>query len=198
MNKKDKQIIKDSADVIVSSIPGLNIAWGLSKALYGAGLKLRQQKALEWVEMVRDNPEIFTKELLDQEEFQDGFVFALERYLTERNEGKRKFFRNIFLGYSTTSRKTDFQLERFIHTLSQMSLGDMQVLKNVDTSKQDKNYQIYGNADINLSNIFNLINLGILHTDPSARLGPVNAPFVWVSEFGREFIEYLKNKNAEA
>ena len=29
------------ADEIASKIPGLNIAWGLSKALHGAGLKLR-------------------------------------------------------------------------------------------------------------------------------------------------------------
>ena len=51
MNKKDTQIIKDSIDIVISNIPGLSIAWGLSRALYGAGLKLREQKALEWVEI---------------------------------------------------------------------------------------------------------------------------------------------------
>jgi hypothetical protein len=196
MNKKDKQIIKDSAlvvaDEIVSSIPALNIAWGLSKALFGAGLKLRQQKALEWVEMVRDNPGIFTRELLEQEEFQDGFVFALEKYLTERNEGKREYFRSIFLGYAVAERKSIFQLERFIHTLSQMSSEDIRILRDVDVSRKDKNYQIYGNEAIHLANIYNLINLGILLNDPSSRVGPVNAPFVWISEFGEEFIKYLK------
>ena len=192
MNEKNKQIVKDSIDAIVAAIPGLSLAWGLSKALYGAGLKLRQQKALEWVEMVRDNPNVFKKQLLEQEEFQDGFVFALEKYLTERSEEKRKYFRNIFLGYVLTNDCQSFPLEKFIHTLSQMSGEDIQVLRDVDTLRHDRNYQIYGNENTRLSNIYNLINLGILHTDPSSRLGPVNAPFIWISEFGKEFVKYLK------
>ena len=96
MNEKNKQIIKDSVDVIISNIPGLNVAWGLCQALYGAGLKLREQRALEWVEMIRDNPEIFAREVINQEEFQDGFVYALEKYIIERNEMKRKYYKNFF------------------------------------------------------------------------------------------------------
>lgn len=199
MDKKDKQLLKDSAlvvaDQIASSIPALNIAWGLSKALFGAGIKLRQQKALEWVEMVRDHPEVFTKELLEQEELQDGFVTAFEKYLTERNEEKRKYFRNIFLGYAISDNKQLFPLEKFVHTLSQMSVEDVEVLRDVDTSRQDRNYQIYGNEDTRLANIYSLISLGILMNDPSSRLGPMNAPFVWISEFGKEFVNYIKNEN---
>lgn len=196
MDEKDKQTLKSSAlvvaDQIASSIPALNVAWGLSKALYGAGLKLRQQRALEWVEMVRDNSGTFTKELLEEEEFQDGFVFALEKYLTERSEEKRQYFRSIFLGYASTNQKSTFQLEKLIHTLSQMSQEDIKVLRDVDVSRTDKNYQIYGNEAQHLTSIYNLINLGILLNDPSSRLGPVNAPFVWISEFGREFITFIK------
>ena len=195
MNEKDKQILKDSTDVIVSAIPALNIAWGLSKALYGAGLKLRQQKALEWIEMIRDNPGIFTHELLLQEEFQDGFVFALEKYIIERSEEKRRVFKDIFLGYASTSQKLLFPLEKYVHTLSQLNIDDINVLKDVDVSRTDRNYQIYGNETKNLSNIFALINLGILHNDPSSRMGPVDAPFIWISEFGKEFIKYIKNEN---
>lgn len=87
-NEKNKQIIKDSAlviaDQIASTLPGLNIAWNLSKALYGAGLKLREQRALEWVEMVRDHPSAFTELILKDAKFQDGFVYALERYIREK------------------------------------------------------------------------------------------------------------------
>lgn len=199
MSDKDKQLLRDSAlvvaDQIASSIPALNIAWGLSKALFGAGMKLRQQKALKWVEMVRDHPEIFTKELLEQEEFQDGFVTAFEKYLTERSEEKRKYFRNIFLGYANSDNKQLFPLEKFIHTLSQMSIEDVEVLRDVDISRQDRNYQIYGNEDTSLASIYSLINLGILMSDPSSRLGSMNAPFVLISEFGKEFVNYIKNEN---
>lgn len=198
MNDKDKQLVKDSAlviaDQIASSIPALNIAWGLSKALFGAGMKLRQQKALEWVEMIKDHTEIFIKELLEQEEFQDGFVTAFEKYLTERSEEKRKYFRNIFLGYAISDNKQSFPLEKFIHTLSQMSVEDVKVLRDVDISRQDRNYQIYGNENTSLSSIYSLINLGILMNDPSSRLGPMNAPFVWISEFGKESVTYINNK----
>jgi hypothetical protein len=197
MNDKDKQLLKDSAlvvaDQIVSSIPALNIAWGLSKALFSAGMKLRQQKVLEWVEMIRDHPEVFTKKLLSQEEFQDGFALALEKYIIERNENKRKYFRNIFLGFSTSENKYSFTLERFIHTLSQLSIKDIEILRDVDINRQDRNYQIYGNQDTALANIYNLISLGILLNDPSSRLGPINAPFVWISDYGKEFIKYLSD-----
>lgn len=194
MRDKDKQIITDSVDAVVSAVPGLNLAWGLSKALYGAGLKLRQRKALEWVEMVRDNPSVFTKELLRQEEFQDGFVVALEKYLTERSEIKRKYFQKIFLGYASADQKGIFQLEKFIHTLSQLGIEDTSVLKDIDISRQDSNYQIYGNKRTHLSNIYNLINLGILHNDTGSRIGPVESPFVYISEFGKEFIQYIQNE----
>lgn len=196
MNDKDKQLLKDSAlvvaDQIASSIPALNIAWRLSKAFFSAGMKLRQQKVLEWVEMVRDHPEIFTKRLLEQVEFQDGFVIAFEKYLTERSEEKRRYFRNIFLGYASSDEKQSFPLEKFIHTLSQLSVDDIKILSDVDISRQDKNYQIYGNEDKQLDNIYNLISLGILMNDPSSRLGSVNAPFVWISDFGKEFVNYIE------
>lgn len=200
MNNKDRQVLKDSAlvvaDQIASSIPALNIAWGLSKALFGAGMKLRQQKALEWVEMVRDNPEVFTKELLEQEEFQDGFVYVLEKYLVERNENKREMARNIFLGFVQANNLENFPLERLCIALEQLSLRDIEVLKDVDTERNDRNYQIYGSTDKNVDNIFNLIHVGILRLDTSARFASegYNAPFITITNFGKEFVKYIKDE----
>ncbi|MDD2823231.1 MAG: hypothetical protein PHQ59_04075 [Candidatus Daviesbacteria bacterium] len=207
MNDNDKQVLKDSAlviaDNIVASIDSsfqmqtqipltpFGTSWGLCKALFGSAMRLRENKALEWVEMVKDNPDIFTKEVLEDEKFQDGFVFAFEKYLIERNEEKRMYMRNIFLGFSKTEDKNTFPLEKLTHTLSQLSVEDVLTLKDVDISKIDRNYQIYGNEEYRLANIYNLINLGLLLNDPSSRLGPVNAPFVWISSFGKEFIKYI-------
>jgi len=119
-NKEDKILAEDSAiniadvivDEIAKNIPGINIAWGLSKALYGAGMKLRQERALEWVEMVRDNPSVFTKYVLNDEMFQDGFVYSLEKYLTARAGEKRIYLKNVFLGYAQSESKNQFELER--------------------------------------------------------------------------------------
>lgn len=203
MNNKDKQILKSSAlvvaDQIASSIPALNIAWGLSKALYGAGMKLRQQRALEWVELVKKNPSVFTKELLEQQEFQDGFVYALERYLIERNEEKRRIFQNIFLGFAEAVDKTKFPLEKFTHTLSQLNELDVAVLKDVKPDEQGQNYQIYGANFSRIENIYNLISLGILLDTTGNRMGhnPQESPFVKTSYFGREFIKYIEGETEE-
>lgn len=204
MNDKDKIIVKDSAlvvadaivDAIASNLPGINIVWGLSKALYGSGLKLRQKRALEWVEMVRDNPSIITEEVLSDEKFQDGFVLALEKYLTERSEEKRKVFKNIFLGFAKAHNKEKFPLEKFIHTLSQLSEIDIEVLRDVKVEEQGANYQVYPANSDRIENIFNLIKEGVLLDTTGNRIGyPQDSPFVKASLFGKEFIKYLTNEN---
>lgn len=199
MNDKDNIITKDVAlaviEEIVSKVPGLNLAYGLSKALFEAGLKLRQKRALEWVEMVRDAPGVFTKEILLTEEFQDGFAYSLEKYLIERSEEKRKIARNIFLGFTKAEDKQDFALEKFTHTLSQLSKVDIAVLKDVKVDEQGKNYQIYPINDPKdrTENIFNLIAQGLLLDATGTRIGyPQDAPFVKASSFGKKFIEYIK------
>ncbi|MFA5386303.1 MAG: hypothetical protein WC297_01355 [Candidatus Paceibacterota bacterium] len=194
MNEKDKQIIKDSAlviaDQIASALPGLNIAWGLSKALYGAGLKLREQRALEWVEMVKDNPSAFTEIILRDAKFQDGFVYALERYIREKNEEKRKMMRAIFLGFAQSDNQNRFELERMYHILSILNADDFVVLRDVDTSKTDF-HQIYEQTKNKNELVYDLVTAGILMSDYSSRVGPIAAPFVKVTEFGKEFIKYL-------
>lgn len=218
MNEKDKIILSDSstaiidgalnmADQIVSAIPFLNIAWALSKSLYGAGLKLRQKRALEWVEMVRDNPHIFVEQILVDESFQDGFVYMLENYIRERSDKKRKIAKNIFLGFIKADDKNSFSMEKFVHTLNQLSEKDIEVIKDIDIEKssikfdtsgnevfKELNYQIYGNAGKNRENIYNLINLGILlDENAGGRVGPVNAPFVSLSVFGQEFMKFISD-----
>ena len=195
MDEKAKQIIKDSAlviaDQIASALPGLNIAWGLSKALYGAGLKLREQRALEWVEMVRDNPSAFTKSILQDAKFQDGFVYALERYIREKNENKRIAMRAIFLGFAQSSNQDRFELERMYHVLSILSLEDMRALKDVDVTRADF-HQVYEQTADKNENVYNLVNAGILMSDYSSRIGPIAAPFIKVTEFGKDFIKFMK------
>lgn len=193
---KDKIILKNAAlgvaDTIAASL-GLSVPWELSKALFGAGMKLREQRALEWVEMVRDNPSVFTKQVLEDESFQDGFVYALEKYLVERDEEKRRIARNIFLGFAQAEDKTKFPLEKFAHTLSQLGELDIEVLREVDVSQTGQNYQIYGHNFNRIENIYNLIGLGLLLDVTGNRLGhnPEESPFVKPTFFCKEFVKYL-------
>lgn len=181
-------------DVIATSLPGINIAYKLSKAYLGRGMKLRQHRVLEWVEMVRDNPHFFTEAVLADENFQDGFVIALGKYLVERDETKRKIFRNIFMGFTESDDKVTFPLEKFTHTLSQLSQTDILTLRDVDLNRsEDNNYQIYGNNADRKENIHNLVSLGLLFDTTGTRGGynPANSPFVRISPFGIEFVKHL-------
>jgi len=190
MEPKKKQIINDSINVIVSNVPGLGIAWELTHAVIGAGLKLRQQRALEWVEFVRDNPKSFLEETLCQEDFQDGFVFLTEKYLLERSESKRILMKKILLGFAEVDEKVDFELEKMAFTISQLLPDDIEVLKYVDINNVNS-FQVFDDTKY-LANIHNLINLGILNIDTSARWGEIHSPFVYNTSYGRRFISLLK------
>lgn len=124
----DPNLMKRTLDAGLSSVPGLSVAWALCKALYGNALELRQQKALEWVEMVRDNPGVFREQLLKSTDFQDGFIVALENYLKIRTVLKRGMARKIFIGFAQSKDKENFELERYNTTLNQISAASLEFL----------------------------------------------------------------------
>ncbi len=205
MNDKSKIQIKEVSlgflDGVVNTleirVPGISIPYNMCKALYGAGMKLRENKVLEWVEMVRDNPTIITEQVLSDEKFQDGFVVALEKYLIERNEEKRRIFRNIFLGFADARDKDMFPLEKFVHTLSQLNEMDIQVLRDVKVVEEGvdyKNYQVYGGNYDRIEYIYNLIGVGLLSDVTNGRAGihPDTSPFVKPTPFCKEFVKYLQ------
>lgn len=134
----DPNLIKRAIDAALSSTPELSIAWGLCKALYGNAMELRQQRALEWVEMVRDNPSIFRKEILESPEFQDGFIVALEDYLKLRTLLKRAMARKIFTDFTRAENKEQFELERYNMTLRQLSPNSLKFLAYIKNTVEPK------------------------------------------------------------
>ncbi len=196
MTKEDRQLAKDSAlaaiGAILSANPALAAAWALTGTLLGNGIKLRQQKALGWVEMMRDNSEVFTQGVLSDQAFQDGMVFAVEKYLAERSETKREHARQIFLGFAKSTNKATFAIERYLHTLSQLSETDLQVLATIDVGRIDRNYQPFPTHSPELENLLNLVNLGLLVDTTGNRIGGAEDDmFVKISSFGNEFVGYI-------
>lgn len=127
-------------DAIATSIPGINIAYKLAKAYMGRGMKLRQQRVLEWVEFVRDNLGEFSKQLFDNEQFQDCFVLLTEGYIKERAERKRKLHQQVLLGITslTPDELEKYQLERMITVTNQISLEALNVLLFIKTELLNK------------------------------------------------------------
>ena len=212
MNIQDKDLLKQTAlvtaDTIVATFDAelqartktplapFTFCWNLSKAVYGNVMKLRQERTLNFVNIVQDNPAIFTEEILSDEKFQDGFVYSLEKYLIERSDEKRRILKNIFLGFAQARDKNNFPLEKFTHTLSQLSELDISVFSEVDINNDGKNYQIYPVNNDKTENVFNLIREGLLIDTTGNRMGyPQDSPFVKASFFGKEFIKYLTNEN---
>ena len=215
MNKKiskkelQKQRTKDVLSAGISNLPvGIGTAWDLAEAYFGAGLKLRQERATEWVEMVRDNPGKFVEELANTEEFQDKFVYCLEKYLRERSEEKRRIFRNIFLGEMEPSTDKVFSVEKYINTLQLMSEREVRILRDLvkekdlhKLNKVDKN--TFGDVwvDARLEHeeiIYSLVNLGILNPSYKTvtRVGESKSNLnIHITKFGLEFIKYITNEN---
>ncbi len=127
-------------DAIATSIPGINIAYNIAKAYMGRGMKLRQQRVLEWVEFVRDNLGEFSKQLFDNEQFQDCFALLTEGYVRERAKRKRTLHQQILLGITKFSQKEieGYQLERMIAVTNQISLEALSVLSFIKIELLEK------------------------------------------------------------
>jgi len=130
-----------SADTLALSVAGLSFAWALSKALLGSAMKLRQQTALEWVEMIRDNPSIFTREILETKDFQYGFIVAFEDYLKIRSDLKRAMARKIFKGFATSSDKEHFYLEAYNQALRTISSEAIELLGYINSELREKQHK---------------------------------------------------------
>ncbi len=108
--------------------------------------------------MVKNKPNIFVEKIINTEEFQDGFVYTLEKYLVERSENKRKIARDIFCGFTKSEDKRSFELEKFNFILSQLSEENIHILSIYSDGTFDKwvASQPDGAANIKLGNFFNL------------------------------------------
>lgn len=136
--KSDKNLLKRSAyalaDSTASSTPLLAQAWALSKALYGNALELRQQRALEWVEAISNDPKAFSESLVNSDEFQDGFVVALEEYIKIRNFLKRRIALKIFREFALSDAKAEYPLERYNDTLQKITPAGLSLLAFLKTT----------------------------------------------------------------
>ncbi|MDZ7744605.1 MAG: hypothetical protein U5K77_02480 [Candidatus Saccharibacteria bacterium] len=137
-SKSDKNLLKRSGFALIDStasvLPGLAQAWALSKALFGNALQLRQQRALEWVEAISNNPTIFNERLVNSDEFQDGFVVALEDYIKLRDFLKRRVALKAFEEFAACDDKVEFPLERYNDTLRKISPVSLRALAFVKNS----------------------------------------------------------------
>lgn len=207
MKESDKELSKASGlaavdavtagiDAHMGGLPLATGAWGLSKALLGKGLALRQKKALEWVEMIKDNPRIFTKEILETQEFQDAFVICLEAYIKERSDEKRVLLRNIFKDYTSVSDPANYPLERFYEITKQITLRDAKNFSYIKMIASESKPGISIETDRGkLESTLHLISLGLLIQDDVPRFVKeqvgASPPRVFMSSLGINYLKFI-------
>lgn len=198
---KDESETKDTIALLVAatavSIPAIAPLLALAQAMLGVGISLRVDRFKELLAYIGKNIGVFSEEVLNDQSFQDGFVYLLEQYLRERNEKRRQYMRGLLLGFARYPTKESFPLEKFVHTLSQLNYEDVDTLiaANLKTYtpefRLDGSFQVYGNSRMSIDSITSLMHLGLLLQDHQPRMGPLYAPYVSVSYFGRQFLDYV-------
>jgi hypothetical protein len=179
--------------------PALGIAVGMAAALFGPAIERRQDRAGQLIQFVNDNISEFSDIILEDDVFQDGFVFLIEKHIRERNDDKRTILQQILLGYCKAPDLLDFPLEEMTDLVSRIRMSDVAVFRSALESEltlmDGRNPSFMVRQDPN--SVSRLIYFGLLHEDrekngPSIREhDDKNLLYVWVTPTGRAFAEYL-------
>lgn len=161
-----KNFIIPAVGYFVAKYPEFLPSWLLIQGFFGSLFDLQQEKVNEFVEYLKNNIDIFTKEVIRTKDFQEGFVITFENYLKQRNEKKRKVIRNIFLGFTQSKDKLNFELERMYDLLNKISPLELYILKKFNNNKNITiDYEDRNNEESDYDDIRYLQSLGLLYVN---------------------------------
>lgn len=132
----DKMLMPVLTGVILPFIEASPIFQASLLSAYGMFwiyMQYNQNKLNEFINILKENPWIFTEEIVKTEEFKDGFLVIMEWYLKERSAEKRKIIKNIFLGFTelSESEKNEFELEKLLEIVKNISTQEIDYLKHL-------------------------------------------------------------------
>lgn len=122
-----------AVDFFVAANPDWTIPWLLVKGFFGLMFGFQQEKINWFVQYLEENKGEFSKELVQTDEFQEGFVLTFENYVRQRGETRRKLIEQIFLDFSRSVNKEEFELERMYRTSELISLESVRFLGFLQT-----------------------------------------------------------------
>lgn len=166
-----KNFIIPAVGCFVAKYPEFLPSWLLIQGFFGSLFDLQQEKVNEFIKYLKNNIDIFTKEVISTKDFQEGFVITFENYLKQRNEKKRKIIHNIFLEFAQSKDKINFELERMYDILNKISLFELHILKKFNNNKKITiDYEDRNNEELDYNDIKYLQSLGLLYVDVSRDL----------------------------
>jgi len=118
---------------MVSSFINLNpsLAYAMYSAigLYGVYMDANQEELNNFLVFIKDHPDVFVEEAISTNDFKKGFVITLGEFLKMRSEHKRETVKRVFLGFTSSKNKENFQLEKLYSVLSSISFESIQYLE---------------------------------------------------------------------
>lgn len=206
-----KNFIIPAIDILVASHPEFIPAWILAKGFYGSLFDAKQDEINEFVSFIANNSSVFVEEIVNTKDFRDGFIVVFEEYIKQRNEEKRKIIQSIFLGFTLSDDKKNFELERFFDLLNKISSFQFVLIKNIKLEKQRViNSNEQDAMEFEYPNLKYLEYLGILHCEKESTIestisditengdGDVDSELFekqifYLSELGNNFIVFIAN-----
>lgn len=126
-----KNFLLPIVGAFVSQFPQFMPHWLLAQGFFGTLFDLQQEKINEFVEFLKNNSSSFTQEIIETQEFKDGFLITFQEFIKQRNKEKRKHIQSIFLGFTASSDKVNFEMERMYDLLNKISGFQSYILKKV-------------------------------------------------------------------
>lgn len=136
----------------ISNNPILSASLGLVAVTFGAALIYRQERINHIMQDIQDNPNIFTNEILQSKDFQDGFVVFIDTYFKIRGEDKLKIAHDIFYDFTISDSMPTYPLERYDDTLEKLSDAGIRfigfIVSKLPAIKEDYlNYRMQQNSN---------------------------------------------------
>lgn len=217
MNTKDKTLLHGSAEVAVATAtsavdaalavaglpPVLTPAAGLIMQYLLSDSAATEALLMEWIQMVKDNPDVFTIEQAKRPYFKETMRVAIQAYMNARGEYKRSLLRSVYVGAVEADDTEHFPLERLIGTVSVIAEEHVRFLRSVSFLTPDRMGFLYGN-DFETTKtdalIDDLVSFGIVKR-VSPREPAIEFPVVslqasvqlQLTEYGSIFISYISD-----
>lgn len=158
---------------LLSSFPEIQMPLMVAYGFYWVVMQYKQNELNEFIQFIQDNPESFTKDIVNTNAFKDWFIIILEEYLKERNQEKRNIIKNIFLWFTQLSaeKKKKFQLERLLDITSKITVSEIWLLREINDKwsinfkSKEKSWIIYWNPFVESIDFFNLWKKILKNTD---------------------------------
>lgn len=213
-------IILPLLTTLTSSSPYWAVLFATASAMMTAWGKFGQNRIVEFAEFIDKNKELFSKKIIESDDFKSVFLNVLERHIKEISEEKRKLLRNYFLNVGKGIHPEFNEHTRLLNTLDTISPEEIKMLKLFDSDELFKRWQSahqemsldvqsmeqiiresklsinfsFGKNELNNQTLLLLGYKGLLYVLSRDNFGSgVEAKTKNITDFGQKFLDFIKN-----